>query len=148
MSPDPVGGRHKTICVPTLLGGDIMRKVNAKTSFLHMLQQRCRSDWKHLSRVMRNLDFCLCENKGTDQLCNYCTADFTTRRVQFLFFLNPKFLASKRLLRLYSQFASRTQSETRKPVFLCHDSLEKYLLHDGAQIRFTNCRRTLTSDLV
>ena len=24
---------------------------------------------------MRNLDFCLCENKGADQLCSNCEAD-------------------------------------------------------------------------
>ena len=24
---------------------------------------------------MRKLDFCLCENKGADQLCSNCTAD-------------------------------------------------------------------------
>ena len=29
----------------------------------------------HLSRVMRKPDFCLCENKGADQLCSNCTAD-------------------------------------------------------------------------
>ena len=29
----------------------------------------------HLSHVMREADFCLCENKGADQLCSNCTAD-------------------------------------------------------------------------
>ena len=28
-----------------------------------------------LSHVMRKPDFCLCANKGTDQLCSNCTAD-------------------------------------------------------------------------
>ena len=28
-----------------------------------------------VSRIMRKLDFCLCENKGTDQLCSICKAD-------------------------------------------------------------------------
>ena len=28
-----------------------------------------------LSHVMRKTDFCLCENKDTDQLCSNCTAD-------------------------------------------------------------------------
>ena len=27
------------------------------------------------SRVIRKPDFCLCENKGADQLCSNCTAD-------------------------------------------------------------------------
>ena len=29
----------------------------------------------HMSRILRKLDFCLCENKGADQLCRNCTAD-------------------------------------------------------------------------
>ena len=29
----------------------------------------------YLSRIMRKPDFCLCENKGSDQLCSNCTAD-------------------------------------------------------------------------
>ena len=29
----------------------------------------------NMSRVRRKLDFCLCENKGADQLCSNCTAD-------------------------------------------------------------------------
>ena len=28
-----------------------------------------------MSRVMRKQDFCLCENKGADQLCSNCEAD-------------------------------------------------------------------------
>ena len=28
-----------------------------------------------MSRVMRKLDFCLCENKGADQLCSNCEAE-------------------------------------------------------------------------
>ena len=28
-----------------------------------------------MSRIVRKLDSCLCENKGTDQLCSNCTAD-------------------------------------------------------------------------
>ena len=28
-----------------------------------------------MSLVMRKQDFCLCENKGADQLCSNCTAD-------------------------------------------------------------------------
>ena len=29
----------------------------------------------HMSRVMRKADFCLCKNKGADQLCSNCTAE-------------------------------------------------------------------------
>ena len=54
----------------------------------------------HMSCIVRKPDYCLCENKGADQLCSNCTADqrlcfrytvFATRIVQFLFFLNLKF---------------------------------------------------------
>ena len=49
-----------------------------------------------MSHVMRKQTFCLCENKGSDQLCSNrnCEADqrlFATRLVQFLYFLNPNF---------------------------------------------------------
>ena len=44
---------------------------------------------------VRNSDFCICENKGGDQLCCNCTADqvlcFATWIVQSLNFLNPNF---------------------------------------------------------
>ena len=47
---------------------------------------------------MRKPDFCLCENKGADQLCSNCTADlrlcFRYSDSKFLLFLNPKFLVS------------------------------------------------------
>ena len=43
-----------------------------------------------LSRIVRKPDFCICENKGADQLRSYCEADqhlcFATLIVQFLFF--------------------------------------------------------------
>ena len=29
----------------------------------------------YLTRVLRSIDFALCENKGADQLCSNCTAD-------------------------------------------------------------------------
>ena len=53
-------------------------------------------------RIVRKPDFCLCENKGADQLriSFAVTAKlisafvFATRIVQFLFFLNPKFQAA------------------------------------------------------
>ena len=34
---------------------------------------------------------CICDNKGTDQLCSYSAFVLHTRIVQFLYFLNPKF---------------------------------------------------------
>ena len=53
-----------------------------------------------LSWVMRKTTFCICENKGADQLrsnCEISTFVFATWIVQFLFFLNPKFPASSHL---------------------------------------------------
>ena len=35
-----------------------------------------------MSNVMRKPDFCLCKNKGADQLCSNCTAD---QRLCFLY---------------------------------------------------------------
>ena len=45
-----------------------------------------------MSRVMRKPVFCICENKDADQLRSAFV--FTTRIVQSLYFLNPKFQAS------------------------------------------------------
>ena len=51
----------------------------------------------HMSRARRKPFFCLCENKGTDQLRGNCEADqclcFATWTVQFLFYLHFKHLA-------------------------------------------------------
>ena len=30
---------------------------------------------RHMSRVMRKLEICICKNKGADQLCSNCTAE-------------------------------------------------------------------------
>ena len=61
----------------------------------------------NLSCFMRKPTFCICEIKGADQLSRV-TAKlisafvFATQILQFLCFLNPKFLASSHLLCLYS----------------------------------------------
>ena len=46
--------------------------------------------------ILRKPDFCICENKGANQLCSNCTADqrlcfFATRLVQFFFYLSQNF---------------------------------------------------------
>ena len=70
---------------------------------------------------MRKRDFCLCENKGADQLRGNREADhafvFATRIVLFLFFLNPKFQASSLLLRLYRPVCVGPGRKPRRPVF-------------------------------
>ena len=53
---------------------------------------------KDMSCVMRKPDFCLCEDKGADQLCNYLV--FITGIVQFIFFFNLKFQVSSHCLYL------------------------------------------------
>ena len=65
--------------------------------------------------------FCLCENKGANQLRNNCEADsafvFATRIVHFLFLLNPKFQASVLLLGPYMSVCVRPGWKPRRPVF-------------------------------
>ena len=55
----------------------------------------------NLNFVERKPAFCICENKGADQLIR--TFVFPTYIVQYLFFLYPKFLASSGILLLYSR---------------------------------------------
>ena len=63
------------------------------------------SEQTKMSRIMIKSAFCICENKGADQLHGNRAADhhlvFTTQIVQSLFFLNLKFQASNHLLWLY-----------------------------------------------
>ena len=53
--------------------------IRASPSYTYRTVNRVDPDFtahkEQLSRVMRKLDFCLCENKGADQLCSNCTAD-------------------------------------------------------------------------
>ena len=68
-------------------------------------KQRTKQVNLHLSHVVRKPAFCICENKGADQLCGnqFITAfDFSTHIVQFPFHLNSKFQTSNHLLWLYS----------------------------------------------
>ena len=71
-----------------------------------------------MSHMVRNSDFCLCENKGADQLHSNCTVPFVfaTQIVQSLFSLNPKFQDSS-LLRLYRLVYVRPGRKPRRPVF-------------------------------
>ena len=59
----------------------------------------------NLSRIVRKLAFCICENKDADQLRGNREADQRLcfrYTVQSLYFLNPKLQASSHLLYLYS----------------------------------------------
>ena len=68
-------------------------------------------DTTHMSQVMSNMDFCICENKSADQLCSNSTADqhhcfffffffffFALWIVQFVFYLYLEFQAPSLLL--------------------------------------------------
>ena len=79
---------------------------------------------------MRKPAFCICEVKGTDQMCHNCEADQRLCYyyiVQSLYFLNPKFQASIHLLWLYSPVCVEPGRNFRNP----KDSLSD----DVAQIR-------------
>ena len=91
----------------------------------------------YLSRVVRKPAFCICENKGADQLRGDREADqrlcfrnsfavtaklisafvFATRIVQSPYFLNPKFQASSHLLWVYSPVCVGPGLKPRRPVF-------------------------------
>ena len=66
--------------------------------------------------------FCICENKDADQLRGNREADqrlcFRYTIVQSLYFLNPKFEASRHILWLYSQICVKTGRKPQRPVFL------------------------------
>ena len=52
-----------------------------------------------MSRIMRKMDFCICKNKDTDQLCSNCTSGLHLcfcfmDKFSDLFFINKKFQAS------------------------------------------------------
>ena len=66
------------------------------------------------SLIMRKPAFCICENKGADQLCAFV---FATQIVQSLYFLNPKFQASSHLLWWNSPVCVRPDRKPRRLVF-------------------------------
>ena len=71
--------------------------------------------------VMRKPAFCICENKGADQLRGNRESDqrlvFATRIVQPLYFHNTKVPASSHLMWLYSPICVRPGRKPRRPVF-------------------------------
>ena len=69
----------------------------------------CKVRVYYLSCIMRKPDFCLCVNKGADQLCSNCNCTTDQRLpfslhgsiVQLLFFFYTKFQVSSQLLLLH-----------------------------------------------
>ena len=80
-----------------------------------------------MSPVVRKPDFCLRENKGTEQLRSSCelisSFVFATRIVQFFYFLNPEFPVSSHRLCLYSSGCVRLGRKPRRPGFSRRDSV-------------------------
>ena len=91
---------------------------------------------------MRKQDFCLCENKGTDQLRCNCEADqHLCFRYNLFFLLNPKFQASTVQVALSrtwleipttgflaSPLICLVQHHT-KPVYLSHSAYSALIMH-------------------
>ena len=75
---------------------------------------------KYMSRVMRKLDFCLCENKGADQFRSDCKAHqslcFFYMDSTIPFFLNLKFQASSHPLWLHRLVWFGPVQKPRRPV--------------------------------
>ena len=82
----------------------------------------------HLSRAMRKTDFCLCENKGADQLRTNCEAD---QRLCFRYTDAQSFL-----LRMYRPVCVRPDRKPRRPVFSRRGSLYK-ISDSSARYRFS-----------
>ena len=83
-----------------------------------------------LSRIMSKPAFCICQNKGADQLCSNCTADqrlclhHKDRTIPLL--PTYKFQASNHLLLLYSLVCVRPGRKPRRQVFLRPSSCLKF----------------------
>ena len=74
-----------------------------------------------MSRIMRKPAFCICENKGTDQLCDNRTADqllcFCYIDSAFLLLSESEIQASNHLLWSYSPVCVRSDQKPRRQVF-------------------------------
>ena len=77
---------------------------------------------------MRKPDFCICGNKGADQLINAFV--FASQIVQSLYFLNPKFQVSSYLLWLYTARFVYDMVENPEDMF-SHDTANIFPLHSG-----------------
>ena len=86
----------------------------------------------YLSPVMRKPAFCICENKGTDQLHGnraahqrLCFTAYTAQSLAFCF-LNPKFQASSHLLWFYSLVCVEPGQKPQRQTFSRHVSFLTY----------------------
>ena len=97
---DPIWGYTVCLCPIKRMAGLyelMMTNVLLICDFFHLI---------YLSHLMRKSTICICQTKGADQLRRNCEAIsafvFPTWIVQFIYFLNPKFPASKHPQCLYS----------------------------------------------
>ena len=91
---------------------------------------------EYISCIMTKTDFCLCENKGADQLCSNCAIVFATQIVQFLLYLYPKFQVYCFLLWAYRPVCVRPGRKPRRLVFSLGSSSNRRLFsHDAAQMK-------------
>ena len=93
-----------------------------------------------LSHVMRKPTFCICLNKGADQLRTTAklisTFVFATSIVQFLFYLYPKFQASSLLIRLYRPVCVGHDRKRKLLEFSCKSSFVKF----NASVKWTTLK--------
>ena len=82
-----------------------------------------------MSHVMIKWGYCLCRNKGTDQLLSNCEADqrlCVTQIVQFLYFINPKFPPSSHVLYMYDWVCVGSGRKPGRPVLWRRSSFTMY----------------------
>ena len=114
----------------------------------------------HLSSIIRKPDFCICENKGTDQLCSNHTSDqrLCFHHIDSMIPLLPKtkFQASNHLLWLYSPVCVGHGRKLRRLVFSqCGSSSStilmtakgipvnhRFMLQKKAYVRLSKCKLT------
>ena len=112
-----------------VLSGSVLLSVKFLKPLFHVIiiaglleRVSLHSQNNHLSRVVRKLVFCICENKDADQLRGYREADqrlcFRYLIVQPLYFIYTKFQASSHVLWLqYSLICVGPGRKPRRPVF-------------------------------
>ena len=130
--------RHNMVLQQDLNPGPQFRFKNSTTRSpcSHSHERTHNHTQTKMSRIVRKPDFCLCENKGADQLRSNCEADhafvFATRIVQSLFFLNPKFQASRSV-------CVRADRKPRRPVFSRRGSNLGFKLVCLSTVRYVIC---------
>ena len=96
----------------------------------------------HMNHTMRKPDFCICKNKGADQLSSNCEADqrlcfrYSDSTIEFLFYLYPKFQATSLRLWLYSPVCVGPGRKPGRPVFLHRGSYEYDIISSALCMKY------------